>query len=126
MNNCVAFSYDSIKGIAHFHRQVHVSELEDRNESELYVLNSHCSNLYVFHNDCFHSGDNLDGSGMAYDLEEAKKYGMRLKNCKGFTFDTWSPERKNKQGIAWFHSAITTNRSRRLKSGTQCLYVKRE
>ena len=104
--------------MAWFDKNISAADMEKENESkeenQLYVLKSYCDDLFVFFVDSMHYGNDLDGSEMAYDLDEAKEFGMRLKNCKGFTFDTWRPERKDKQGIAWFHSEIIEFDTKRL------------
>ena len=142
LDGCVGFTYEAKQSVAWFHRSISASDLENNpllekkdEEIQLYVLKSFCDELFVFFNDSLHSGNDLHGSGMAYNLDEAKEYGMRLKNCKGFTFDTWRPERKDKQGVAWFHSVVNeedTKGNRRyarpsyIATGSQCLYVKKD
>eukprot|EP01083_Nonionella_stella_P065329 171064_1 len=138
LENCVGFTFTEKDSIAVFHRDLHSTDLVSGGDAtqfgnKLYVFNSFCDDLFIFWNDSMHSGDDLYGSGWAYNLDEAKKFAMLLKECKGFTFDTWRPEKKDKDGIAWFHSRILerdidTQRQKHklLPTGSQCLYVKRD
>eukprot|EP01083_Nonionella_stella_P148357 469429_1 len=70
LKNCVGFTFTEKDNIAVFHSDLHSTDLVPggANRNELYVFKSLCDDLYIFLNDCLHSGNDLYGSGCAYTI----------------------------------------------------------
>lgn len=105
------------------------SNKSNDSDSDFAISNeSNSSNKFVEIINAFHDGDDVNGSGRTYTLQEAKDACNSMKKCQGFTFDKFNSDGGVKETIAWFHSRITFNDLTAERSNhphaEQILYVK--